>query len=198
MRSEPSSAGKKRTECRQQSSRLPAYLKGTKQRCIRRKKTCLPTEQTTPVVSSQSPSAAWLDRPHRVRCQQGSSALQPSLLKPPESPSPARGLSITAWASEIDVTTAEFAAPALDESDYQSIPVPATLKLEGLRRPAYVNIQMPWTATKPRSSSHPRRTHVALYRKHCTLEGDLKKMLERICRIVLAFRRLRNRNLRVG
>ncbi len=100
--------------------------------------------------------------------------------------------------SEIDVTTAEFAAPALDESDYQSIPVPATLETEGLWRPAYVNIQMPWDYHENPEAPHiPEKNHVALYRKHFTLEGDLKKMLSESAHRA-RLRRLRNRNLRVG
>ena len=116
------------------------------------------TEQTTPVVSSQSPSAAWLDDPtvYAVNRKQRSDH---------HSSNPSRSLNgtwavRTAWASEIDVTTAEFAAPALDESDYQSIPVPATLETEGLWRPAYVNIQMPWDGPMKtlKLLTSPRRT----------------------------------------
>lgn len=145
------------------------------------------TEQTTPVVSSQSPSAAWLDDPtvYAVNREEAHSDHHSS--NPQQSLNGTWAVR-TAWASEIDVTTAEFAAPALDESDYQSIPVPATLETEGLWRPAYVNIQMPWDGHENPEAPHiPEKNHVALYRKHFTLEGDLKKMLSESGRITLAF-----------
>jgi len=85
------------------------------------------TEQTTPVVSSQSPSAAWLDDPTVYAVNREAAHSDHHSSNPQQSLNGTWAVR-TAWASEIDVTTAEFAAPALDESDYQSIPAPATLR----------------------------------------------------------------------
>lgn len=66
------------------------------------------TERTTPVVSSQSPSAAWLDDPtvYAVNREEAHSDHHSS--NPQQSLNGTWAVR-TAWASEIDVTTAEFA-----------------------------------------------------------------------------------------
>ncbi len=66
---------------------------------------------------------------------------------------------------EIDVTTAEFAAPPLTESDYQ-IPVPATLETEGTLAPRLRQHQCPGTTTKTQLSTSPRRTAWPLPQRH--------------------------------
>ena len=115
----------------------------------------------------------------------------------PSRASTARGLSALHGPQKL-MSPPQRCRPALDESDYQSIPVPPPWKLKDSGAPPTSTSRCPGTATRTPKLPHPEKNHVALYRKHFTLEGDLKKMLSESGRIAPRLRRLRNRNLRVG